>query len=182
MACNSYSMKGIGLGCKDHTGGIKEVYLIDESNIESVTLDPEKSMIQSISVTSSEKFKTYRFRKGTSNMTSTASSSEENGTFSVQTNIALKFNKMDTAKRMEVMAMCLGSVKGIVKDNNNKYWFVGYDAPISATAATGETGTAYADFGGYNVTLTDDSKEFPYELSASCISSLSALIEQAPEV
>ena len=33
MACGSITLKGIGLGCKDHMGGIKEVYLIKEDEI-----------------------------------------------------------------------------------------------------------------------------------------------------
>ena len=70
------------------------------------------------------------------------------------------------------MAMCMESMKGIVLDSNGKYWFLGYDFPISASAATGQTGTAFADFGGYNVTLTDNSKEFPYEVPASIIETL----------
>ena len=73
---------------------------------------------------------------------------------------------METAKRTEIMAMCLGNMKGIVLDNNGKYWFLGKDQAISASAASGETGTAFGDFGGYKVTLTDNSKEMPYEIPA----------------
>lgn len=167
MACNSYTLNGIELGCKDHMGGIKQVWLIDESDITAVTLNTENTEIATITVATSAQFKAYKFRKGTANMVSTATSDEANGTFSVQTDIALQFNKMETAKRTEIMAMCLGNMKGIVLDNNGKYWFVGKDQPISASAASGETGTAFTDFGGYKVTLTDNSKEMPFEIPAS---------------
>lgn len=167
MACNSYTLSGIELGCKDHMGGIKQVWLIDESDITAVTLNADNTEIATITLADSAEFKSYKFRKGTANMVSTASSDEANGTFSVQTDIALQFNKMETAKRTEIMAMCLGNMKGIVLDNNGKYWFVGKDQPISASAASGETGTAFTDFGGYRVTLTDNSKEMPFEIPAS---------------
>lgn len=167
MACNSYTLSGIELGCKDHMGGIKQVWLIDESDVTDTTLNTEKTEIATITLADSAKFKSYKFRKGTANMVSTASSDEANGTFSVQTDIALQFNKMETAKRTEIMAMCLGNMNGIVLDNNGKYWFVGKDQPISASAASGETGTAFTDFGGYRVTLTDNSKEMPYEIPAT---------------
>lgn len=187
MSCNSYTLKGIELGCKDHMGGIKCVWLIDESNLDSITLNEavkgddgvitkEANVeIASITLGASASFKPYKFRKGTSNMVSTATSDEANGTFSVQTDIALQFNKMETAKRTEIMAMCLGNMKGVVKDNNNKYWFVGFDQPISASAASGETGTAFGDFGGYKVTLTDNSKEMPYEIPASVAEELAGI-------
>ena len=52
-------------------------------------------------------------------------------------------------------------------------------AVITASAATGATGTNFSDFGGYNVTLTDNSKEFPYEVPKSVIDGLN--ITEAPK-
>ena len=170
MACNSQTLKGIALGCKDHMGGIKEVYLIKESEVKSITIT--EGAVSEIQLEDSASFKTYRFRKGTSQFTSTMTTDEAAGTLSIQTDLALQFSTMDTAKRLEIMAMCMDSMKGIVLDSNGKYWLLGYDFPISASAATGQTGTAFADFGGYNVTLTDNSKEFPYEIPASVIEGL----------
>lgn len=172
MACNSISLSGIGLGCKNNMGGIKEAYLIKESDVKSVELDSSKSQIASITLNESATFKTYKFRKGTSQFTSTMTTDEAAGTLSVQTDLALRFSQMETSKRLEIMAMCMDSLKAIVLDSNGRYWFLGYDFPISATAATGQTGTAMGDFGGYDVTLTDNSKEFPYELSEEAIAAL----------
>lgn len=177
MACSSQTLKGIALGCKDHMGGIKEVYLIKESDVKSITIT--EGAVSAIQLEDSASFKTYRFRKGTSQFTSTMNTDEAAGTLSIQTDLALQFSTMDTAKRLEIMAMCMDSMKGIVLDSNGKYWLLGYDFPISASAATGQTGTAFSDFGGYNVTLTDNSKEFPYEIPASVIEGLE--IAPAPE-
>ena len=176
MACNSIALAGIGLGCKNHLGGLKEVYLIKEDDIESVVAT--EGTISEITLAEGASFKTYRFRKGTSQMTSTMTTDEAVGTLSVQTDLALQFSTMDTAKRLEIMAMCMDSMKAIVLDSNGKYWFLGYDFPISASAATGQTGTAFTDFGGYNVTLTDNSKEFPYEIPADVMKSIQ--IDEAP--
>lgn len=177
MACSSQTLKGIALGCKDHMGGIKEVYLIKESDVKDITI--AEGAVSAIQLEDSASFKTYRFRKGTSQFTSTMTTDEAAGTLSVQTDLALQFSTMDTAKRLEIMAMCMDSMKGIVLDSNGKYWLLGYDFPISASAATGQTGTAFSDFGGYNVTLTDNSKEFPYEIPASVIEEIAIV---APEV
>lgn len=178
MACNSIALKGIGLGCKDHMGGIKEVYLIKEADVTEVTVT--EGEISEITLKSESKFKTYRFRKGTSQFTSTMTTDEAAGTLSVQTDLALQFSTMETAKRLEIMAMCMDSMKAVVLDSNGKYWFLGYDFPISASAATGQTGTNFSDFGGYNVTLTDNSKEFPYQLSEAAVTALKANIDEAP--
>lgn len=165
MACNSITLAGIGLGCKDNMGGIKEVYLIKEDDITSITV--AEGAVSAITLAEGASFKTYKFRKGTSQFTSTMTTDEAAGTLSVQTDLALQFSKMETSKRLEIMAMCMDSMKAIVLDSNGKYWLLGYDFPVTASAATGQTGTNFGDFGGYNVTLTDNSKEFPYEIPAT---------------
>lgn len=180
MSCNSHTLAGIGLGCKDNMGGIKEVYLIKESEVTDIQLDEGASAVASITLADSATFKTYKFRKGTSSMSSTMTTDEAAGTMSVQTDLALQFSKMETAKRLEIMAMCMDSLKGIVLDANGKYWLLGYDYPITASAATGNTGTAFADFGGYNITLTDNSREFPFEIPSAVMTTLAEKITAAP--
>jgi hypothetical protein len=77
------------------------------------------------------------------------------------------------------MALCLEDVEVVALDYNGKYWYLGYDYPVSATAATAQTGTAATDLNGYNVTLSDTSAEFPYEVPADVIE---GLIQAAPIV
>lgn len=178
MACNSITLAGIGLGCKDNMGGIKEVYLIKEDDITSITV--AEGAVSAITLAEGASFKTYKFRKGTSQFTSTMTTDEAAGTLSVQTDLALQFSKMETSKRLEIMAMCMDSMKAIVLDSNGKYWLLGYDFPVTASAATGQTGTNFGDFGGYNVTLTDNSKEFPYEIPATVMEEVE--ITAAPAV
>lgn len=170
MACSSNTLAGIGVGCKDNMGGIKEVYLIKRDDVTTITAT--EGQISAITLNESASFKTYKFRKGTSSMSSTMTTDEASGTLSVQTDLALQFSKMETAKRLEIMAMCMDELVGIVLDSNGRYWYLGYDFPITASSATGNTGTAFGDFSGYNVTLTDNSKEFPMEISASVIEGL----------
>ena len=172
MACKSFALSGIAMGCKDNMGGIKEVYIIKSADVTAKTLNTEETQIATIALADGAKFKTYKFRKGTASMTSTAASDEAIGNFSVTTELALQFSKMETSKRLEIMAMCLEDVVVIVNDFNGRYWYLGYDFPVTASAATGQTGTNFGDFGGYNVTLTDNSKEFPYEIPATVIEGL----------
>lgn len=178
MSCNSIALAGINIGCKDHMGGIKEVYLIKDEDVTSIEIT--ENAISEIQVAESAKFKTYKFRKGTSQFTSTMNTDEAAGTLSIQTDLTLQFSKMDSTKRLEIMALCMESLKGIVLDSNGHYWLLGKDFPITATAATGQTGTAYTDFGGYNITLSDNSREFPYEIPESVMTTLKTHIDPAP--
>ena len=171
MGC-PITLKGITLDCEYSLGGIKEVWITEYSNVKTVTVDPESNMISAITLETSAKWYDYQFRKGTGSLTSTLTVDETAGVNYVANELSLVFTKMETAKRLEITAMSIGRLAVIVLDSNGKYWFLGYDFPISASAATGQTGTAFADFGGYNVTLTDNSKEFPYEVPASIIETL----------
>lgn len=179
MACKSFTLSGIAIPCKDNMGGIKEVYIAKSADVTAKTLNTEASQIATITMESDAKFKTYKFRKGTANMTSTASSDEAIGNFSVTTELALQFSKMETSKRLEIMAMCLEDVEVIVLDFNGRYWYLGYDYPVTVTAATAQTGTAATDLNGYNVTLSDTSAEFPFEVPADIVTDL---IQAAPAV
>ena len=179
MACKSFALSGIAIPCKDNMGGIKEVYIAKSADVSAVALNTEASQIATITMESAAKFKTYKFRKGTANMTSTAASDEAIGNFSVTTELALQFSKMETSKRLEIMAMCLEDVVVIVHDFNGRYWYLGYDFPVTATAATAQTGTAATDLNGYNVTLSDTSAEFPFEVPAEIVADL---VQAAPVV
>ena len=79
MSCNSHTLAGIGLGCKDAIGSIKEVYLIKDEEVTDISLDEAGSAVASITLNASATFKTYKFRKGTSSMTSTMTTDEAAG-------------------------------------------------------------------------------------------------------
>lgn len=177
MACKSFALSGIALPCKDNMGGIKEVYIVKSNDIKTVTLNTERSQIATIETVDEAKFKTYKFRKGTASMTSNASSDEQIGNFSVTTELSLQFSKMETSKRLEIMALCLEDVVVIVLDWNGKYWYLGYDFPVTANTATATTGTAATDLNGYNITLSDTAAEFPFEIPAEVVA---GIIQEAP--
>ena len=79
---------------------------------------------------------------------------------------------METTKRVEMTALAIGDLAVIVKDANGKYWYLGYDEPVNASAGDGQTGTARGDSNRYTLTLQDESLGLPYEVLASVISGL----------
>ena len=73
---------------------------------------------------------------------------------------------------MEMAGLTVGAVVAVVEDSNGKFWYLGYDDYVSASAGTGETGTAKEDRNAYTITLSTDSTEWPYELSAAAAASV----------
>ena len=159
MACSSYTLSGIAVGCKDSIGGIKKAWFAPYG--VTVTVEDNVLKIASESIAS---FKAYNFRKATGSMTSTLNTSETAGN-SFTTEVTLQFLKQETAKRLEIMGLLMTELVGVIKDGNNKYWYIGYDYPVEGSAGTAETGTAMTDLNGYNITITDNSIELPYEIT-----------------
>lgn len=171
MAC-LITIAGITLDCESSLGGIKQVWITQYDNVKSVTVDGETNQISAITLEADAKWYNYQFRKGTGSLTSTLNVDETAGTNYVSNELALVFTKMETKKRIEIAALSIGQLVVVVEDSNGKYWFLGKDDYVSASAGTGVTGTAKGDQNAYTLTLATDSESYPYELSAEAIQSV----------
>lgn len=171
MAC-LITIAGITLDCESSLGGIKQVWITQYDNVKSVIVDDETNQISAITLESDAKWYNYQFRKGTGSLTSTLNVDETAGTNYVSNELALVFTKMETKKRIEIAALSIGQLVVVVEDSNGKYWFLGKDDYVSASAGTGVTGTAKGDQNAYTLTLATDSESYPYELSAEAIQSV----------
>ena len=173
MAC-SQVLNGIAADCQTNVGGVREVYIANYSDVTTVEIDEVSNMIKTITMADTAKFKKYAFKKNTSSMTSTLNVDPANGVNFVQTDLALVFAKQETVKRMEIAKLSLGELRVIVLDANGKYWFLGQEEFVSATAGTAETGTNRQDGNRYTITLTDYSSSYPYEVTPTIVADLIA--------
>ena len=171
MACSLNTLAGIAGSCESSMGGIIEVYINHFDQIEEVTVESDK--ITTITLKASgEKFHKYNFKRNTGSLTSTYTIDPANGVSFVTSDLSLVFAKQDTAKRIEISALALDDLAVIVKDANGKYWYLGYNEPVQASAATAQTGVARTDGNSYTITLQDTSLTLPYEVDAAAIASL----------
>lgn len=163
MACTQI-LTGITVDCEPSMGGLKVVYIANYGDVESFEIN--EGQITAITMASGKTFKEYGFRRNTANMTSTLSVDPANGT-SVATDVALSFLKQDTPKRLEISALSIGELAMMVQDANGRYWFLGKDMPVMASAGGAESGTTYTDGNRYTITLQDNSKDYPYEIKTT---------------
>ena len=173
MAC-SQVLNGIAADCQTNVGGVREVYIANYSDVTAIEVDEVSNMIKTITMADSAKFKKYAFKKNTSSMTSTLNVDPANGVNFVQTDLSLVFAKQETVKRMEIAKLSLGELRVIVLDANGKYWFLGQEEFVSATAGTAETGVNRTDGNKYTITLTDYSSSYPYEVTPTIVADLIA--------
>lgn len=172
MACSNYTIAGIAQACKDSIGGVKTIYVAKRENMDMAGATVSNGVITPVTADTAN-FKKYAVRRATSSATSTLQVSDNAGN-SWQTELALQFMKQDAAKRSEVMALSEEGIVVVFTDSNNNSWFLGYDYPVEASAATAETGTALSDLNGYNITLQDNSMELPYSVAAAWMATLEA--------
>ena len=152
--------------------GIVEAHAINREYLSDVAA--QEGVIKQITLAEGEKFKSYYFNRNTGSMTSNYTLDPATGVRYVTTDLVLQFNRMETTKRIEVTALAQNELALIVKDANGKYWLLGKDEPVMATAGEGVTGTARGDRNGYGITLQDTSLEMPYEVDAELVAELLA--------
>ena len=170
MACN-VTLMGIALDCGTNLSGIKAIYLANDASVGDVTVSEEQ--ISTIDA-SAGTFKKYVPAKNTGSLTKTLTKDESTGVMYYTNEAVAQFNRMETAKRTEIANIDRGQFKAIVLDNNGKYWFLGKDNYVSASAVTGQTGAGLDEGNFYTLTLTDISAELPYEVKSEVIAGIIA--------
>ena len=168
MAC-SVTLTGIALDCGTNLSGIKALYLANDASVGDVTVsEGEISAIDASAGT----FKKYVPAKNTGSLTKTLTKDESTGVMYYTNEAVAQFNRMETAKRTEIANIDRGQFKAIVLDSNGKYWFLGKDNYVSASAVTGQTGAGLDEGNFYTLTLTDISAELPYEVKSEAIAGI----------
>ena len=171
MSCIQ-TLSGLAKDCAANMGGIVEVMIANFADVTGVTITD--GVVSAVTMATDAKFKKYSFAKNTGSLTSTYNIDAASGVKYVTSDLLLQFNRMETSKRVEITALSLGDLAVIVKDANGKYWYLGKDEPVNASAGDGQTGTARGDANRYTITLQDNSLEMPYEVDSAIIASLVA--------
>ena len=169
---------GFTLGCRDNTGGIKNLYILSGS-ITSVT-DASEGLISGI--TGSGEFFQYELFRQTSDFSEAISATPENGTVFYEQSVQAVFFKLQSSTRNQVRVLAKNpDLKIIVETNNGsedgigKYWLLGEENGVQLLSGTGATGTAFGDLNGYSLTFTGQEPEPASEISGSLSDALSGI-------
>lgn len=174
MGC-CQTLTGILRDCESNIGGIKRAWIACYDNVSSPTVADE--MITAIGTPTTE-WHEFEFKKQTGSVTTTITKDDTTGSLYYESVIVLQFARQETSKRIEINSLAISDLAIIIQDNNNRYWYLGYDWGVTLTDGTAETGTAFTDLNGYNITLTDVSRELPYEVTDEA---MQPLLTEEPE-
>ena len=171
MACDITS--GFSLGCRDNTGGIRNLFILSGS-IDTVDTASE-GLISGI--TGSGVFYQFELFRQTSDYSEAISSTPENGTVFYEQTLNAVFFKLQSSTRNQVRVLALNPDLKIVVETNNgstdavgKFFLLGEDNGMQLLSGTGATGTAFGDLNGYNLTFTGQEPVPASELSGSTTS------------
>ena len=168
MSCTLAS--GFSRDCSDSLGGVVEILISERDNISSFTEASHE--ISAISQVAATNFYRYELKKESGSITSTSTVDQAAGTSFYDNVVAFTINKLTAAKSNEIKLLMLARLAVIVKDNNNKYWALGFDQFAEGSSLVAQTGQAYGDPNQYQIEITDRS-QFPcYEVQASVVSGL----------
>lgn len=150
--------------CQGSLGGIKKIYLAPwQENAYTVDTTGDTGTVTAIAagVTWTE----IPLRKNSANMTSEVQVNDQTGNY-VQTTLQITMSRMEAGKRLAAQAIMLSGFLAIAIDANGQRWALGKDNEMTCSAGTGQTGEQKTDGNYYQMSLQDDSNEFPYPLGA----------------
>lgn len=169
---------GFTLGCRDSSGGIKNLYILSGS-VDTVDTASE-GLINALS--GSGTFYKFELFRQTSNYTETITSTPENGTVFFEQSVESVFFKLQSSTRNQMKVLAQNpNLKIIVETNNGsvdgvgRYFYLGQQNGLQLTGGTGATGTAFGDLNGYTLTFVGQEPEPASEISGSLTNVLSGI-------
>jgi hypothetical protein len=171
MSCEA--LEGIVKSCDNNSGGIYKVWINQQDNIDSYTLNPTLSWtIDSITlVDPADIYTEFEIRRNTGSYTEEAAIDLVNGSSYYTQTITLMFHRRDQSKSQAIKVLGAGQqyLNVIVQDANGKYWYFPF---MQLTGAAEGSGTARADGSKYSVTLTAENEFLAYEVTESTVESV----------
>ena len=148
--CNSIT--GITFSCLSNTGGVKEIYIACFDSLVSATVSSGEIIFATVSAP----FEQFQFNKNTSSITEEATINLENGTTFYTQTVTLVIPRREVSKRNAILLLADGqpNLHIIVKDQNDEYWWVGYENGANLTANVTGSGTTKTELNGYTLTFT----------------------------
>ena len=140
--------------CKDQLGGLVRAWLIDFSDLGTVTKTADE--ITDLSGT----FTAFQYDlKGTNSLETAINSSRENGTTFFEQTLTLTLPKLSKEDNKELKLIAYGRPHVCVEDRNGNFMLCGLEHGMEVTGGSIATGTAFGDLSGYSLTLTGQELE-----------------------
>ena len=177
MSCDITS--GFTLGCRDNSGGIKNIYILSGSI--STIGEASEGLINGI--TGSGAYYKFELTRQTGDFTEAPTPSLENGTVYYEQTLNVAFHKLQSSIRNQVKVLAQNPDLSVIVETNNgvespytgRYFLLGRYRGVSLSAGSATSGTAFGDANQYALTFSGQEPEPADEISTADGDILSAL-------
>lgn len=157
MSCINFTLNGIANDCLGAKGGLTAVCIAPYVD-GAFQVNNETENMAKVTDGKTIEWKHFYVRPNSSNYTQALTKDNANGISYVTQTINLVFTRMNTVKKLEMNTLINAELLVACKDANGQWTVFGYDAPVTCTAGTGDSGTAVGDGNKYTVALSTDSE------------------------
>ena len=170
MSCAITS--GYALDCKDVVGGIKNIFITELSNVQSVA-ENASGFVTAITMVSSSKFYKYALMpKGANSFTENIQSDPANGTVAYEPTVSVTFSKLKYETAYKLQQVIKNRCAVIVETKDGSYFLLGKEHGMEVSGGTGASGTAQNDFQGYTLEMNGMEKAMSPEINSSIIAGI----------
>ena len=167
-------VSGFTLGCRDNTGGLKNIYILSGSIGSTSGTEGLISVISGSGI-----FYKFEFTRQTGDFTETINASLENGTIFYEQTVNAPFHKLQSSTRNQIRTLAKNpDISMIVETNNSEggtvFFLLGESRGLSLSGGQAQTGTAFGDLQGYTLTFTGQEPEPASALSGSSLAGVLA--------
>ncbi len=167
------ALETIVKSCDNNSGGIEKVWINQQDNIASFTLDGTNTWtIDAITLAAlAPDYTPFEIRRNTGSYTEEAAIDLVNGSSYVTATITLLFHRRDQDKSQAIKILGAGQqyLNAIVKDMNGKYWYFPY---LQLNTVTEGSGTNRADGSKYSISLMSENDFLCYEIEEAAVAAV----------
>lgn len=171
MAC--ITTQSYTLPCRNNIGGVEVVYIADFADKGTPTLSAASGTITTWADAAGD-FYTYQARPEVANSSFNATMTDANGTTFYAHSVTFQLEHLSGNRNVENDILAKGRFLIMFKDNNGKYFVLGYTNGMRCSAMENATGTALGDLNGTKFTFTSNEPAYAYEVDSSIVAALLA--------
>lgn len=161
---------GYTLECRKNLGGVKSIAIGSFARSKYATDATNNDVITGYEVDSPEvTYHIFETEIESASFNQTAQISAENHTVFMQQEVTLSMFRNTSALLKTVVTLLQANLSVIIKDQTDRYWLVGRENGVRATAATVGTGKAFSDMNGSSITLLGKEPLFATEVVKAAI-------------
>ena len=152
------------INCKDQVGGIQKVYFLNYTDL-TITTDASNVVTDLGIITVYE----YDVQPETASLSIAINSSKENGTTFYEQTSAVTLPTLTAADEDNIRLLTWGRPQIFVLDNNNQVFLLGAEHGNALNSGTIQSGTAFGDLSGYQLSFTGKEPKGYYQFPAASV-------------